>query len=260
MPDHPATSAFRPCFVIPVFNHGDAITGVVDRLRRHGLVCWLVDDGSDRRCADVLDALHHTDPESIRLQRLQRNSGKGAAFRQGLLCAEQAGFTHVIQIDADGQHDPEDVPRLLDEARAHPDAVITGVPIYDESVPRVRLYGRYLTHVWVWINTMSMQIRDSMCGFRIYPVASTSRLMREARIGNRMEFDTDILVHAYWDGVRVINVPTRVRYPDDGVSHFRMLRDNARISLMHARLFLVMLWRRCGFGPPIRPWSSNRKN
>ena len=256
----PDADAFRPCIVIPVFNHGGAIAGVIDRLRSFGLPCWLIDDGSSADCATILDALAGAESSWGHLERLPLNQGKGAAFRHGLACAEQAGFTHVLQIDADGQHDPADLPKLLEQSRLHPEAVVTGVPIYDDSVPRLRLYGRYLTHVWVWINTASLQIQDSMCGFRLYPVPSTSQLMRQCRIGNRMEFDTDIIVHAYWDGAQIISVPTRVRYPEDGVSHFRMLRDNARISFMHARLFVIMLWRRMGLGPAIKPWTSTGKN
>src|SRR5206468_913777 len=123
----------------------------------------------------------------------------------------------------------------------------------DESVPRGRLYGRYATHVWVWINTLSLDIRDSMCGFRVYPLASLVELLDDARIGWRMDFDTDVIVRLHWRGVPVVNQPTRVTYPRDGISHFRMGRDNLRISWMHARLFAgmllrapMLLWRKVG--------------
>ena len=121
--------------------------------------------------------------------------------------------------------------------------MIAGCPIYDASVPRGRLYGRYATHVWVWINTLSFDIRDSMCGFRLYPLASVLPLLDRVRIGQRMDFDSDIIVRLHWRGVRVVNQPTRVTYPQDGISHFRMFRDNVRISWMHTRLFAGMLYR-----------------
>lgn len=111
------------------------------------------------------------------------------------------------------------------------------MPEYDESVPKGRLYGRYLTHLWVWINTLSFAIRDSMCGFRIYPLAPVLALMAQEPIGRRMDFDVEIIVRLFWRGVAVINLPTRVTYPSDGVSHFDVWRDNVRISRMHARLF-----------------------
>lgn len=82
-----------------------------------------------------------------------------------------------------------------------------------------------------------------MCGFRVYPLAAALRVWDEGRVGARMQFDTEILVRLFWQGVRVISVPTRVTYPRDGVSHFDLWRDNLRISAMHARLFFGMLRR-----------------
>jgi glycosyltransferase involved in cell wall biosynthesis len=128
-------------------------------------------------------------------------------------------------------------------AAAHPEAVICGVPQYDASVPKGRLYGRYLTHVWVWINTLSFAIRDSMCGFRLYPLRAVAELAEREPIGQRMDFDTEVLVRLYWRGREVVNLPTPVTYPRDGVSHFDVWRDNLRISRMHARLFFGMLLR-----------------
>ncbi len=231
----------KACAVIPVYNHGDAVGAVVQAVRAHGLPCILVDDGSDARCASVLDGLAAV--ENAILLRLARNRGKGGAMEAGLRQAFASGYTHALQIDADGQHDVRDIPAFLALAAAAPDGLICGAPVYDNSVPRARLYGRYATHVWVWINTLSLSIRDSMCGFRVYPLAATIHLLDRVRIGRRMDFDTDIAVRLLWDGIKVVNQPTQVRYPADGVSHFRMWRDNVLISAMHARLFFGMLLR-----------------
>ncbi len=233
----------KAAIVVPFYNHERAIADTVAGLRPHGLRCWIVDDGSDARCRPVLDALERSEGGWLSVLRLAPNRGKGHAVMSGLRAAAQAGYSHGVQIDADGQHDPADLPRLLQQAAQHPDAVVTGVPLYDASVPRGRLYGRYVTHLWVWINTLSFEIRDSMCGFRVYPLAAALRVWDEGRVGARMQFDTEILVRLFWQGVRVISVPTRVTYPRDGVSHFDLWRDNLRISAMHARLFFGMLRR-----------------
>jgi hypothetical protein len=147
----------------------------------------------------------------------------------------------VLQVDADGQHEIGDIPRFLAQSAAHPDAVISGCPIYDRSVPALRLYARYLTHVWVWINTLSLDIRDSMCGFRVYPLAPVIALIKRRRVGQRMNFDTEVIVRLFWAGVPVQNLATRVSYPLDGVSHFRAFRDNVLITRMHVSLFFGML-------------------
>jgi glycosyltransferase involved in cell wall biosynthesis len=232
----------RTCIVIPYHNHPGAIGAVVAALKPLGLPCRIVDDGSGQSSHEAVARIAGREGW-VTLQRLEVNQGKGGAVMAGCDAALAQGFTHVLQIDADGQHDAAEVPRLLALSRGNPAAVITGQAVYDESVPRARLYGRYLTHFWVWINTLSFGIRDSMCGLRVYPLAPTCAIWRRARVGRRMDFDVEILVRLSWRGVQIVNVPTRVTYPADGVSHFKVFRDNALISAMHTRMFFGMLWR-----------------
>lgn len=239
----PPSPGFRPVVVIPVFDHEHAIATMVDGVLASGVPCLLVDDGSGASCARELDRLAALHAPRVGLLRLPVNQGKGGAVLTGFRHAGRQGHTHVLQIDADGQHDPADIPAFLAMAQAHPGDVVCGVPRYDASVPKGRLYGRYLTHVWVWINTLSFAIRDSMCGFRVYPLPPVLRLTDEESIGRRMDFDVEVLVRLFWRGVAVRNLPTRVTYPLDGVSHFDVWRDNVRISRMHARLFFGMLRR-----------------
>ena len=236
-------AAFKPLVVIPVYDHEHAIGAMVEGVLAVGQDCLLVDDGSRESCAAVLRELARRDDGRVRLLRLDVNQGKGGAMIAGFREAARLGATHVLQIDADGQHDTRDIPRFLQAAQANPDDIINGAPVYDASVPKGRLYGRYLTHVWVWINTLSFAIRDSMCGFRVYPLAPVLKLLGEETIGRRMDFDPEIIVRLHWRGVAVHNVPTPVRYPSDGVSHFDVWRDNVRISRMHTRLFFGMLAR-----------------
>jgi glycosyltransferase involved in cell wall biosynthesis len=234
---------FKPCVVIPVYNHEHAVGIVTSAVLALGLPCILVDDGSTPACARVLDALADAAPGAITLLRHEVNRGKGAAVLTGMRHAADAGHSHALQIDADGQHSSADIPQFLAQAAANPAALIVGCPQYDESVPAARLYARYLTHVWVWINTLSLQVRDSMCGFRVYPLAPLLALAERRRLGERMDFDIEVLVRLCWDGLHVVNVPTRVVYPLDGVSHFRVWLDNLLISRMHATLFCGMLVR-----------------
>ncbi len=233
----------NPCLVVPFYNHEHAIGHTVAALKPYGLRCWLVDDGSHAAAQPVLDALAAAESGWLTLLRLSPNQGKGVAVMTGCAAAQAAGHTHAVQVDADGQHDVRDIPKLLALATAQPQALVTGVPIYDESVPRSRLYGRYVTHFWVWVHTLSFRIRDSMCGFRVYPLAESLAVWNAGGVGRRMDFDTDILVRLHWRGAAIVELPTRVTYPLDGVSHFDLLRDNLRISWMHTRLFFGMLRR-----------------
>lgn len=231
---------FSPCVLIPCYNHGAMMSGVLDRLQPFNLPCIVVDDGSDKTTQDELARLA-AEYGNLTLIRLPVNAGKGAAVISGIQAAADAGFSHAVQVDADGQHAIEDIPRLLALAKEHPAALISGQPIYDDSVPRSRLYGRWVTHIWVWIETLSMQLKDSMCGFRVYPVTPTLQLAQRVTLGKRMDFDTEVMVRLYWQGNPSYFIPTRVIYPLDGLSHFDALKDNLRISLMHTRLFFGML-------------------
>jgi predicted LPLAT superfamily acyltransferase/GT2 family glycosyltransferase len=232
-----------PCIVIPIYNHKDEIVSTVEQLLPHGYSLIVVDDGSDAATQAVLAQLEQRHRPQLRVLRRAENGGKGAAVMTGLRAARASGFTHTLQIDADGQHDAHDVPRFIEAAQRAPGAVVLGRPVYDESVPKSRLYGRYATHVWVWIETLSFEIRDSMCGFRVYPLEAVCTLLDEVRLGMRMDFDIEVLVRLHWRGLRFVSVPTRVVYAQDGLSHFDVLWDNVRISGCHTRLATGMVLR-----------------
>ena len=234
---------FKPCVVIPVYNHEQAVGAVVQGVLAQKLLCILVDDGSGHECASVLDALAAAATEKIILIRHPVNRGKGSAVLTGARYAAQRGYSHALQIDADGQHRVADIPRFLDQAATHPQALIVGSPEYDETAPALRLWARHLTHVWVSINTLSRQIKDSMCGFRVYPLPPLIELDRRQKLGARMNFDIEVVVRLYWAGIEIINVPTPVVYPEKVISHFRGWSDTLLISRVHATLFFGMLLR-----------------
>jgi len=247
-----AARGYSLVVVIPVFDHEHAIGGVLDALEPSGLPVILVDDGSSQACKLELERQAQLRKANVSLIRLPVNQGKGGAVIAGCRAAHERGYTHALQIDADGQHDLGDLPRFRAESTNNPEAVICGAPRFDQSIPRGRKYGRLLTSVWVWINSLSLAIEDVMCGYRIYPLPAVVRVFDRARgLGLRMDFDPEVLVRLCWDGLQMVNVPTKVRYPADGRSHFRMLRDNWLISLMHTRLFFGML--------PRAPWLLARK-
>lgn len=235
---------FRPAALIPVYNHHQVINELLDALEKAGLPVILVDDGSGTVCAQALDQAAQTHPGAS-LVRLAKNGGKGAAVIAGLYVADNMGFTHVLQIDADGQHDLGKVGAFLKDAASHPESLICGYPVYDETVPKARLAGRKLTNFWVRINTGGSKLTDAMCGFRVYPIAQTLPVLPSVKT-RRMDFDPDIAVRLVWAGVEVINRPVHVTYPRDGISHFRGFSDNVRISRMHAVHFCTMLLRRLG--------------
>lgn len=181
--------------------------------------------------------------EQLTLLHHEVNQGKGGAVQTGLKYTAEQGFDYAIQIDADGQHNLNDVSKMLSLSKAHPSDVISGRPVYDDSVPKHRYWARYITHFWVVVETLSFSLKDTMCGYRIYPLKPCYELMQKVNLGKRMDFDIEILVRLYWKGVNTRFFKTKVIYPEEGISHFRALEDNVRISWMHTRLCFGMLIR-----------------
>ncbi|ENU93632.1 hypothetical protein F971_00891 [Acinetobacter vivianii] len=228
--------------VIPVYNHPHYLADLVQHLSQFQYPIILVNDGSDAACTAILHQLAQHNA-LVDLVEHPENLGKGQAVITGLQHAAQRGMSHVLQIDADGQHCWDDVAKFIALSQQHPQAMVIGQPVFDASVPKKRLYGRYVTHFWVWLNSLSFEIKDSMCGFRIYPLAQTISILNTARFQPRMGFDSEILVRLKWENIQFVNVPTKVIYPEHGISHFNVWRDNLGLSKAHARLFAGMLIR-----------------
>ena len=233
---------FNPCAVVPVYNHGKTAMAVVQDLVSKNLPVVLVDDGSSDETKQQLLMIEKQIKE-CHLFVLDKNQGKGGAVMHGLKEAYKMGFTHALQVDADGQHDLENISLFIDKAYQNPEYLIGSFPVYDDSVPKSRKIGRIITNSCVAFETLSKDIPDAMCGFRVYPLNETYRLITTSRLGRRMEFDIEILVKLHWMGVKMMFFPVRVIYPENGISNFRMFYDNAAISGVHTFLIIGMILR-----------------
>lgn len=227
--------------LIPHYHHIDTLPAVIAALRTHQLPVLVVDDGSGSEYRASLAAMQN---ENVWVSFQAINGGKGAAVKYGMAWAHANGYTHILQIDADGQHDTSLLPQFIHTAQAQPESMICARPVYGSDAPKARLYGRQITNFWNIIHTGSRDIKDGMIGLRIYPLAATMAVLRSEHVGNRMDFDNEILIRLYWRGTPFIWLDTPVRYAQGGISHFQGLHDNLRISAMHTRLFFGMLRRR----------------
>ena len=230
----------KPAIIVPCFNHADAFAPVADKLYTFDIPVIVVDDGSITQQSKKIKniCLKH----KFFYVKNEKNGGKGAAMLTGFQFAIKKGFTHALQIDADGQHDIRDIPLFFKIANSHPNDLIIGNPIYDESAPRARLIGRKITKFWVMIETFNKNMPDTMCGFRVYPLKFIEPILKNIKF-KRMGFDIEIIVKAYRCGINIISLPTKVVYPENGISHFHGFRDNLYISLLHTYLCALMpLW------------------
>ena len=239
--------------LIPSYNTGTKVLETVRNALAVWQPVWVVVDGSTDGTAELLQALAANAPE-LKVFILPRNQGKGAAVLHGLYQAAAAGYTHVLTMDADGQHPADRIPEFMAVSIANPDAVVLGKPVFDASAPALRVNGRKVSNWWANLETLGAGIGDSLFGFRVYPVKPLREIMQRSPWMRRFDFDPEVAVRLCWNGVRPINVLAPVRYfgPEEGgVSHFNYLRDNTLLTWMHMRLvcgFLlrmpVLLWRR----------------
>ncbi|MBS9783185.1 MAG: glycosyltransferase family 2 protein [Pasteurella sp.] len=228
--------------VIPHYNHSKTIAKVVKKLIDLKLAVIVIDDGSNTQEKENLSSLDLL--QNVQVIYRAENSGKGSVVKDAMNIAFEQGFQYALQVDADGQHNLDDIPQFFAKLTQNPTAIICGKPVYGEDAPKARLYGRKITDFWNMINTLSTDLKDGMCGFRLYPLTSIIPLLSNEYIGDRMDFDTEILVKAHWYQIPMIWVDTSVKYAEDGISHFQGFRDNWMISKMHARLFFKMLLRK----------------
>ena len=236
-------AAIKLGFVIPVYNHGSTVGSVIHSLAVYGRPIIVVDDGNDAANKMQIRAAVDSCPLSVLVER-KKNGGKGKAMTSGVLKAHELDLTHVFQIDSDAQHDASRASFFIEAAEENPSCLICGTPVFDESVPTSRKKGREISNRWARFVSLSDEIVDAMCGFRIYPVEPYCRLLtHRAWVDARMGYDADILVHFVWSGVHIKSYPVRVTYPADGISNFRMVRDNIRISLSFTKLFFGMIVR-----------------
>jgi glycosyltransferase involved in cell wall biosynthesis len=233
----------KVCIVIPHYDHIEQFRIFLPKLVTLGLPLVVVDDGSPGSTVDELVALLQAHASGAILIRHTDNRGKGGAVMTGLRSALEAGFSHALQIDADGQHDISNVPIFLQAASSQPARIICGQPVFNEDVSRFRYRARYVTLFLCYLETLCNEIRDAMCGFRLYPLQEVVGILDQCRPGAHMAFDPEILVRAVWAGIRLRYIPIRVSYPEGGKSHFHYFSDNLEISWMHARLLIGMLIR-----------------
>jgi len=240
-----STPSSTHLLLIPSYNTGGKVLQTVWEAKRAWQPVWVVVDGSTDGTLEALQALAREDP-GIRILSLPYNQGKGAAILHGLREASAAGFTHVLTMDADGQHPADRIREFMALSQANPAAQILGVPIFDAKAPRERVYARRIVNWWSNLETLWAGIGDSLFGFRVYPLQPLLEIMEGQPWMRRYDFDSEAAIRLCWRGHDPINQAVPVRYftPEEGgISHFRYFRDNVVLFFMHVRLLLESLVR-----------------
>lgn len=231
--------------VIPVYNHGATLRSVVTGALSFHEEVLVVDDGSTD------DGLETINDLPVRILRHETNQGKGRAILSAAAEAERLGMTHIVTMDADAQHYPEDIPAFVRSIEENLASLIVGSRRFSgEHVPGASRFGRSFSNFWLRVQT-GQELSDVQCGFRAYPVSVFKAVtLRETRYAMEVE----VLVRAAWAGFPLMDLPIDVHYPppSERVSHFRALRDNVQISLLNTRLTA-----RCFLPVPHRQYCEN---
>jgi glycosyltransferase involved in cell wall biosynthesis len=255
-------SATTHLVLIPSYNTGATVYDTVRAARAQWQPVWVVVDGSDDGTAAGLTQMAASDP-GLKVIVLPENRGKGAAVLHGLRAAAQAGFTHALTMDSDGQHPADLIPTFMQASLRQPSAMVLGRPVFGAEAPLLRVRGRRVSNWWTNLETLGAGIDDSLYGFRVYPISDLIAVMRRQPWMRRFDFDTEAVVRLAWRGVVPINLAAPVKYlsaQEGGVSHFRYGRDNVLLTWMHTRLMLefvlrlpLLVMRRLLGKPPFAP-------
>ena len=225
------------CALIPVYNNIDTISGVVERCRAVlEPDVFVVCDGSTDGSGDAAQGA------GARVIRVESNTGKGNAIRTGLKHVLELGYTHVVVVDADGQHLPEEIPRLIVAATEEPDRIWVGVRKMESSeIPASSRRGRSISNFWATVNGWQ-HCMDTQCGFRIYPIEKTLALNCKEK---GFTYEMEVLVRASWAGMKIGHTDVNVVYPngENRVTHFDMKKDNLNFTWLSFRMFFGMLGR-----------------
>ncbi len=242
VPRSQPAGAPNPLIVIPTYNNVRSIAAVVEGCVRMApdLPLLVVDDGSTdgtgdraKRCLELLHRGQHGPAREV--VRVEKNRGKGHALRLAIRRAFAAGRSHIITLDGDGQHHPEDIPRFREAIAQHPSAIVVGErDLASENVQEISRFGRNFSNFWLWVET-GMRLPDSQSGFRAYP---TAPMLSLGLAGKRYELEVECLTRGARAGLPLRSIPIRVTYPPPSqrVSHFHKGWDNLRISLLNSKL------------------------
>jgi len=223
------TLASTGAVVIPAYNEARTIRDVAQRALAQMPLVIVVDDGSEDGTAAALDGL------PVVVLRNEINCGKAASLRRGANEAIKRGANAILTLDGDGQHCPEDIPRLAEVYAAAQGRMVIGSRLHmREEIPPARYWANRFANFWIsWASGYA--IDDSQSGFRIYPAT----LFAQARVNydeaHSFVFESEILIEAARLGVHAKCVPISVSYSARArPSHFRPVVDIARIVRMVA--------------------------
>jgi hypothetical protein len=241
-----SASEHRPVVIIPTYNNAGTLPEVLTAIDSLELPIIVVNDGSADATSVSLAQWHsRRRDDSTRYPITHEiNRGKAAALLTGFAAARARNFTHAITIDADGQHDPADIPALLDAARQHPTALIIGCrDDTADDYPFLSRFGRAFSDLMLRFEC-GQWIEDSQSGFRVYPLTLLDRIHTRS---SNYAMETEVIALAAWAGAPILHRPIRCQYVFSNgercVSHYRVGRETWQALRLHVHLLVRRVFR-----------------
>jgi glycosyltransferase involved in cell wall biosynthesis len=225
----------RVAVLVPTYNNAKTLGALLAEIKTYTDQIIVVNDGATDETQNILN-----ESGVLHVVSYSPNVGKGWALRCGFKKAVELGYQHVITIDSDGQHFPEDLPKFLDELEKKPDCLVIGKRNMEQSgIPGKSSFGNKFSNFWYWVET-GITMEDTQCGYRLYPIAQLKSMRFFTR---KFEFEIEVIVRAAWRGISIVSVPVKIHYDEIGkrVSHFRPIQDFSRISVLNTILVIIAL-------------------
>lgn len=233
MPSIISNKEIRYCVIVPTYNNENTLRQVLTQILNVTPDVIVVNDGSTDSTSSII-----ADFSGIQVVSYPKNIGKGNALKLGFRKAIDFGYEYAITIDSDGQHYPDDIPKMVKRIEEEPGKLIMGSRnMEQEGIPGKSSFGNKFSNFWFWAET-GITLSDTQTGFRAYPLQKISSMLFFTQ---KFEFEIEVIVRLAWKNVKFAEVPVKVDYPEDRVSHFRPVKDFARISVLNSFLFTLAI-------------------
>lgn len=214
--------------VIPTYNNDSTIQRVVDDVLSYNIKTIVVDDGYDNPIEEKLNK-----NSNLIVLRHHINMGKGEAILTGARKAKELGYKYFISLDGDGQHLASQIEKIINECDGDNQIIIGARNFEIDNVPSGSKFGRWFSNFWATWDT-EQEIKDSLSGFRLYPISILDLDIKTSRF----DWEMEVLVKHAWKGrlIREVIVDCYYPTPEERVSHFKKFWDTAAIVMVHIRL------------------------
>lgn len=228
----------KVALLIPAYNEEKHICKVIQNCLCYQLDIIVVDDGSGDKTSQVVESLKRKNNHQLILLKHLKNKGKGAALDTGFKYALAQKYQGVITLDADNQHDPQEIKNFLTMIKKEePDLIIGSRFSNTQGMPFIRLATNYVTS-WIISKLAGQKVEDVQSGFRFI----NDKIIKNIELKTKnFETEPELILKAAWLGYQIKNIPIKTIYYDGFVSQVNKFSDTIKFFKL---VFKALVWKR----------------